>query len=305
VKVILHIGPHKTGTTSIQAFLHRNSDILQKHGFHYPKTREGLQNHHDLAIGLRKRTKFCATAKRIQRILRESEAKGCHTCIFSSEMFVEHGIPIHLFRRIFKAEQYLVIAYIRNPEGQISASYAELLKESAVRRTSRIEEPPIPYDSSYTSVFPKWFPYFAPGEMVLAPFDAAQWAKGKLLIDFCEMIGLDPLVQMELEGKDAVYLNKRLPAGLQEVLRRSNALLGLSGEKHHIWRSELEQLAAEHRGLFVETATTLPREMEQKLYLELAGMLPVYRPYFRSGFDEQFLLAPSDKPPSAADEPSL
>ena len=301
MKVILHIGPHKTGTTSIQAFLHKNSDILRKHGFHYPKTHEGLQNHHDLAIGLRNTSSFWATAKRIRRILRESEAEGYHTCIFSSEIFVEHEIPIHLFRRIFKADQYLVIAYIRNPEGQISASYAELLKESSVRRTSRIDEPPVPYDSSYCSVFPKWFPHFAPGEMVLAPFDAAQWPKENLLLDFCQTIGLDSRIQTELEDVQGLHRNRRLPACLQEVLRRSNALLGLPREIHLAWCDELEKLASEHPEIFRERGTPLPQKMARKSREVLAETLPLYRPYFRRGFDKRFLLAPLDKPPSTPD----
>jgi hypothetical protein len=298
IKVILHIGPHKTGTTSIQAFLHRNSNILRKHGINYPKTHEGLQNHHDLAIGLRNPTKFWATAKRIRKILRASEAEGCHTCLFSSEIFVEHEIPIHLFRRIFKADQILVIAYIRNPVEQISASYAELLNESEVRRSVRIDEPPIPYDASYQSVFPKWFPHFAPGEMVLAPFDSAQWTKGNLLLDFCQTIGLNPLIQSELEGSEVIYHNKRLPIGLQEVLRRSNGLLGLSQEIHYAWCAELQKLAAEHPEFFLQSTAALPRKMVQKTYEALAEMLSIYQPYFRHGFNEQFLLVSLDKLPS-------
>lgn len=34
-KILLHVGTHKTGSTSIQQTLHRNRDILEKHDIHY------------------------------------------------------------------------------------------------------------------------------------------------------------------------------------------------------------------------------------------------------------------------------
>ena len=48
-KVVLHIGRHKTGTTSIQKFLHANSDELKSYGLYYPKnTYPNKFAHHDL-----------------------------------------------------------------------------------------------------------------------------------------------------------------------------------------------------------------------------------------------------------------
>jgi hypothetical protein len=35
-KIFVHIGVHKTGSTSIQQMLGRNREILIKHGFLYP-----------------------------------------------------------------------------------------------------------------------------------------------------------------------------------------------------------------------------------------------------------------------------
>jgi hypothetical protein len=289
VKVILHIGPHKTGTTSIQAFLHRNSAALRKHGFFYPQTQEDGQNHHDLVRGLRDPSTFLSTTKRIQELLKESESSGCHSVILSSEMFVEHEVPIHLLKSIFIGWEVVVLAYIRRPDDHISASYAQLLREPECRRTQTIDEHPAPYDSSYQSVFPKWFPHFAPGEMVIAPFDPTQWLEGNLIADFCQMIGLDSRIQSELGANRIIHRNKSLPAGLQEVLRRSNALLGLSRELHEAWCGALDELANKHPEFFSKKPTEPPPEMVVKLFEELCEMLPIYRPYFRSGFDERFL----------------
>ena len=289
MKVILHIGPHKTGTTSIQAFLHGNSAALRKHGFFYPQTQEDGQNHHDLVRGLRDPSTFLSTTKRIQELLKESESSDCHTIILSSEMFVEHEVPIHLLKSIFIGWEVVVLAYIRRPDDHISASYAQLLREPECRRTQPIDEHPAPYDSSFQSVFPKWFPHFAPGEMVLAPFDPTQWFHGNLIADFCHMIGLDSHIQSELGVDGSIHRNKSLPAVLQEVLRRSNALLGLSKELHEAWCGALDELANEHPEFFSKKPCEPPPEMVRKLFEELSEMLPIYRPYFRKEFIEIFL----------------
>ena len=51
-RIFLHIGLHKTGSTTIQAFLKKNQSILLEHGYFFPQT--GLRNeyyggHHNLA----------------------------------------------------------------------------------------------------------------------------------------------------------------------------------------------------------------------------------------------------------------
>ena len=40
--LFLHIGSHKTGTTSIQNFLAHNRDLLAARGYGYPVTGKGL-----------------------------------------------------------------------------------------------------------------------------------------------------------------------------------------------------------------------------------------------------------------------
>ena len=44
MKLILHIGTHKTGTTALQQFLHANRRRLAARGFHYATPPHGLQH---------------------------------------------------------------------------------------------------------------------------------------------------------------------------------------------------------------------------------------------------------------------
>lgn len=45
-KVIVHVGPDKTGSTSIQYSLNRSRDILLKNGIFYPPCGPGSVRHH-------------------------------------------------------------------------------------------------------------------------------------------------------------------------------------------------------------------------------------------------------------------
>jgi hypothetical protein len=49
MKLLLHIGTEKTGTTTLQSWFGANRDLLQTQGIYYPKTL-GIWNHRNLAI---------------------------------------------------------------------------------------------------------------------------------------------------------------------------------------------------------------------------------------------------------------
>jgi hypothetical protein len=101
MKVILHIGPHKTGSTAIQRTLHRNSALLTKNQFYYGSATPDHYNHHAFAMEFRKgpKEKEWPTGALHPQIVQAAEA-GCHTCNFSSEMYTKNP-DIALVREIF------------------------------------------------------------------------------------------------------------------------------------------------------------------------------------------------------------
>jgi hypothetical protein len=80
LRVILHAGTHKTGTTSIQAALDHNRDWLRERGYVYPKLRDGGHNHNELA------QKLARTEGNFD-VRSEFEAASGHTLILSAEEF--------------------------------------------------------------------------------------------------------------------------------------------------------------------------------------------------------------------------
>ena len=79
MRVILHAGTHKTGTTSIQIALDHNRNWLHERGYVYPKLREGTHDHNELAQRLMR------TEQDNFNVRSELAASSGHTLIFSAE----------------------------------------------------------------------------------------------------------------------------------------------------------------------------------------------------------------------------
>lgn len=92
MRLILHVGTHKTGTTSIQRVLHDHSGYLRTHGLYYPSSlryqgaRGQLKFSHDVARDTEQARKN--TEAFVQRI--QKKAKVADTVLLSSEAFYRH-----------------------------------------------------------------------------------------------------------------------------------------------------------------------------------------------------------------------
>ncbi|MBU3682904.1 MAG: hypothetical protein FGM39_02595 [Phycisphaerales bacterium] len=288
MKVILHIGPHKTGTTAIQTFLTANAGTLARHGIRYPRPIDGTHNHHAVAHGLRQPSLRAQTADWIRAMLDESESMGCRTCVLSSEMFAEHGIPIEALDECMPGHELSVLAYVRRPDHMWASAYSQLVIEPEARRTARIVDEPLPYDCGYSTVFLKWMSLLSPGRLVLAPFDRAQWPEGSLLRDFLAMAGApDPLfAECDASANDP---NASLPAVLVEAIRVANASGRFSAKEHGELVERARRLAKRFPRM-LRRPPRLPRGAPvRRAFDMLDPWLHAYRPYYRPGFDDSFL----------------
>lgn len=132
MKLYMHIGFPKTGTSSIQGLLYANKNILASHGVCYPEP--GVN---DLLRGLKGHIFCCEMMHRTGRMDRpweeyrdaykaELEASGCPKGIISSENFVyEHSRNIDFWADSFDVT---LICYIRNYYDFIHSLQKELIK---------------------------------------------------------------------------------------------------------------------------------------------------------------------------------
>ena len=154
-KLLLHVGSHKTGTTSIQSALAANRAWLEAHGIYYPNPRpffyHATEAHHDLAHALASGdARRMGRAKRFRRHLIEASRRH-DRILLSAEPFYRHVLaplatgeqrprvprPIEA-RRLYIARtaEFLdafdteVIVFLRRPD-----SFAVSLYKSAVVST--------------------------------------------------------------------------------------------------------------------------------------------------------------------------
>jgi hypothetical protein len=83
MRLILHAGTEKTGTTSIQSVLFRNRDWLRQRGVFYPSEAGRKNRHHSFATNLISPS----TAAAARQFLEEAAAAAgtCHTILLSTE----------------------------------------------------------------------------------------------------------------------------------------------------------------------------------------------------------------------------
>ena len=164
MRVVLHIGMEKTGTTAVQQWLDVQRKTLLEEGWHVP-TRLGKTNHRQLSLlGFNADRRDDATERRnikndqdlvrlqsiIKRRLREEILKArendCHTLIASSELIssrlTEHAEKERLIVTLTEcgANSIQIVLVTRNP-----ADLAESRHTTAILHEGRIENhPPYP-----------------------------------------------------------------------------------------------------------------------------------------------------------------
>lgn len=273
--VIIHIGLHKTGTSSVQAFLYENREKLRSQGVIYECMDENWANHHPIAVGWTYAKKNERVVDFLNELLSLSEGK---TLLLSSEMFAEANFDVESFLDFFSDRKVRVVAYLRNPCDQIVSSFNQVVRDPKTRWTDPMESKPFPYDPSYYALLRRWM--LAP-KLELCPYDSAQWYNGSLLSDFCNTIGVDNDGLIEEKRKE----NVSIPPAFLEIVRSMNNA-GISEEP----RSKIIDLL-KHEARTFEQSTQYPLSVEacEEIIDFLRAKLSDYRNYFRPGFDSSFL----------------
>jgi hypothetical protein len=152
MKLIFHIGTHKTGTTALQQFLHANREHLGASGFHYATPPHGLQDANFVANALnvgknRVVQTFLTTHTDLAR------RRGAHTIIVSAENFYAMSVLAAMQRRqvcanaverdhsLIETLQSLmpeviatsqVVCYFRRPDRYAESLYSQHVKRGII-----------------------------------------------------------------------------------------------------------------------------------------------------------------------------
>ncbi|MRX49440.1 hypothetical protein GI374_03055 [Paracoccus sp. S-4012] len=274
-QVILHIGLHKTGTSSLQQFLCDNRDALAGQGWFYKAPWQGWPNQNPLVKGFQSPDTIEGGRRGIAMLMEEA---GDRNILISSELLVEWPTDIDAFLACFEGCEFHAYAYLRHPCDIVISAYNEVIKSAGSTYSRPLNEAPYPYASDPTQLLRPWIGRVP---LTLAPFDRAQWSGGAMSSDFLTMIGIDPASCREPERRS----NESLPQLMVEVLRGANAL-GLAPEAREGFVAHLQGLDWPPSG-YPLTAGTM-----EVLFSNMRRGVEVLRPFLRQGFDESFLFVP-------------
>lgn len=132
-KIYLHIGPAKTGTTTIQQSLHDSNQQLLSVGYYVPHTGQvspGQAGHHNLAWELNGNTHFDPKHGVWTELVEELRTISYDQIILSAEGFSLYSPEkIEYLRQILKDYAVYVIVYLRRQDEWLQSMWAEKLKK--------------------------------------------------------------------------------------------------------------------------------------------------------------------------------
>lgn len=210
-RVVLHIGTHKTATTTIQDTFHANAGLLEAHGLIYPHLGRVTTGHHGLAHDWAHLPPVYALEGGSRAALRALAARHAHrpvTVLLSSEEF-SRGNPAdapdyaELRALLAPFDEIEVICTLRPQWEFIQSVYLELSKYRNPPRPPALIAQALETGLveglwvDYVQLLDRLEAAFAPGEITLLDFAAARAAEGGILGTLLRHLGV-PLTAGEL-----------------------------------------------------------------------------------------------------------
>jgi hypothetical protein len=231
MKIFLHIGNYKTGSTAIQSFLFANRARLRELDYYVPEAGRIGDAHHGWAGALLGRPGSPSDADGLFREIREElDACGCDKAVVSSETLFNGMIPEEVVSKL-RGHEFAVIAYLRRQDEFASAFYMQLVKhpnfmEADPPDLSRFLLPRGPVN--YLNILKRWAEVVRTESLFVHPYEKEQLPDG-LIPNFLSRIGLSR--DAFPAGAEALSVNVTIETELIEYLRIANGL-GLSQDEH-------------------------------------------------------------------------
>lgn len=196
----LHVGAHKTGSTSLQHALGTNDDRLRQHGILFPKAARVHYAHRRLVFGLRgKGHPVVGDApdpkQELDAILAEIEASGASKVIVTCEsMFGLDKKSIRFLAEGFKNFDTKVVVYIRRQDNMLLSIYNQRVKTARNQFHVSFEDvlkDPRRYVDDYRRNLDRWAAVFGEENINARCYETA----GDVVADFQRVVGIPfPLI---------------------------------------------------------------------------------------------------------------
>ncbi|ACM04400.1 hypothetical protein [Cereibacter sphaeroides] len=203
-RVVLHIGTHKTATTTIQDMFAHNADLLRQHGVIYPRLSR-VAGHHGLVMDWNKLPAAYALPNGSLGTLRQLAAqygKGEGTVVLSSEEFSRglEGRRVD-FRAVREAlagfESFSIVCVLREQWQYAQSIYLETSKNRVPVKPGLLVQSILNRDmidglwTDYNLLYDHLLEAFAPEEIAFLDFEACRRHSGGVVGAMLEHLGCD------------------------------------------------------------------------------------------------------------------
>ena len=219
MEIIIHIGRHKTGTTSIQHFLALNEDLLlNQYGIYYPEIgRDPLMKYHHPLFRDWAENKKKLDLQLINKIIENAKRKSASRILLSSEILSRDSITETKWLQLKEAfnEKITIIVYLRRQDKYLQSMYAEEILHGLIKSKSTIKDTKTNLD--YFQFLAPICRTFTQNRIIVKSFDRA--IKLDLYKDFLKNLGITFNDEFQLPPDN---LNQSLPWRYLNIVRYAN-----------------------------------------------------------------------------------
>ena len=192
--LFVHFGWHKTGTTSIQALVRQNRDLLERtRHLYYPRAGQGGDAHHVLACSVLDSDP--PDDSLLNQLKRELDLDTeWETALVSSEMLnAATDQQVEMIASALSGDWELrAVCYLRLPDEYLEALFGERVKSGQFQDDwnefiTGIERKNSP---NYLEVVRRWKGALGEDAVIVRPYERASFLRGDLYADFFDAIGL-------------------------------------------------------------------------------------------------------------------
>lgn len=262
MKVILHIGQSKTGTSSIQSFLARNRKRLEAKGILYPSPRVAgmpvdLGCHNVVADALAGKSSYphLSSEEYFAQFFEAAERSPANTMILSAEHFFG-GEPrlwqlsdqtsyrelyerkIRNLKRFLDGHDVTILIYLRPQVDWLASNIAQVIVHGRENGTGQVFESDRSHFESQKEVMgygwrlDLWNSIIVPKQFVAIPYVRKNLKGASSVSDFVHRAGIDALADQSF----SMEVNKTVSREYIEVKKRLNQMPRSAADEHAVVR---------------------------------------------------------------------
>jgi hypothetical protein len=224
--VVFHIGVHKTASTTIQAFLRLNAEVLSGAGIYLPRSGcldpEGYANSHNIAWELLGIDLFRPELGSFAMLLDELSGAPQETAVLSAEdLEFLSDEQVQALATATRDYRRSVIVYLRRHDDLMASEYTHQLREGVTTASFEDWFAQSQFDPrfDFLGLLARW--KAAGFEMRVRSFDTSIRGGRDICLDFVHTLGVDSSVVPSMKSPDPQ--NIRLPGKVAVLLRESMA----------------------------------------------------------------------------------